>query len=777
MNKDNQEAIIRTAIAEDILRIFSKQPTRAFNHKQISGELGMRDAETRELVSVILEELHKAEKIEQVDRGKYKCLQEDGYAEGRIQITSTGEAYVKPDSTKSFEVYIPPHRVRQALDGDTVKVFMYARRKSNKPEGEVIEIIKRGRENYVGTLRQANNIFFMVPDHKNMKTQFVIPISALAGAKEGEKIQVQLKSWPANSTNPIAEVVKVFGLPGENETEINAIMAQYELPMAFPSEVEAEAKKIKTTITKAEIEKRTDFRKICTFTIDPVDAKDFDDALSIQQLPTGLWEVGVHIADVSHYVQPDSLLDKEALTRATSVYLVDRVVPMLPEKLSNELCSLRPNEDKLCFSAVFHLDNDGNIHEQWFGKTIIHSIRRFTYEEAQEIIETGNGDLKDEILKLHEIAQKLRKARFKNGAISFEKKEVKFQLDDKGAPIGIYTKISKDSNKLIEEFMLLANKKVAESIGKVKKNEKAKTFVYRIHDEPSADKLADFSAFAKQLGYKLQINSGKEVAKSLNRLVEEIRGRAEQNVLETLAIRTMAKAEYSVDNIGHYGLAFDFYTHFTSPIRRYPDVLVHRLLEEYLAGGKSAPYEAYSEMCQHSTEREIKAAQAERDSIKYKQVEYLQNKLGIVYDGFISGVTEWGLYVEFENGSCEGMIRLRDLEDDYYEFEEGTYSIKGKRTKKVYRLGDSMQIIVAKADLLKKQIDLLPYPNSKGIQGVNGPKFGDSGNFSSSRSGRSGSSSSNWGSGSSGGGGSRDRSGKKSTGSKRSVIPRKKRKF
>jgi ribonuclease R len=532
-----------------------------------------------------------------------------------------------------------------------------------------------------------------------------IPLDRLNGAKDNYKAIAKIVDWPEDAKNPIGEITHVLGKQGENNAEMNAILADYGFPLAFPDEVEKQAESIKEEITKEEIAKRRDFREILTFTIDPADAKDFDDAISFQLLKNGNIEVGVHIADVSHYVKPDSALDKEAFERGTSVYLVDRVIPMLPERLSNGLCSLRPNEDKLCFSAVFELDNEANVIEQWFGRTIIHSDTRFSYEDAQEVLENKSGKHSKELLKLNELAYKLRERKFKHGAISFESVEIKFRLDDQGKPLGVYVKERKDAHKLIEDFMLLANKKVAEFVAKKGKGKQKYTFVYRSHDSPKEDALLNFSQFALKFGYKIDMSSGRETARSLNFLMADVEGKKEQNVLTQLAIRSMAKAVYTTKKHSHYGLAFDYYTHFTSPIRRYPDVMVHRLLELYLADGKSVNEDEYEKMSIHSSQMEKKAADAERASVKYKQAEYLQNNIGEEFNGIISGLTEWGMYVEIIANKCEGMIRLRDLNDDFYVLDEKNYCIIGQRRKKKYQLGDEVTIMVKKVDLGKRQID------------------------------------------------------------------------
>ncbi|MBP9082859.1 MAG: ribonuclease R, partial [Bacteroidia bacterium] len=572
------------------------------------------------------------------------------------------------------------------------------------------------KNEFAGTIQINPKFAFLVPDSNKSNIDIFIPLSKLNGAKHGQKAVAKITEWLPETKNPTGEIIEVLGEAGDNNTEMNAILVEYGFPLRFPKEVEEEAEKIPFEIPAAEIKKRRDMRNITTFTIDPVDAKDFDDALSVQEIEENKWEIGIHIADVSHYLRQGMSMDEEAFERGTSVYLVDRVIPMLPEKLSNHVCSLRPNEDKLCYSAIFHIDADANVLDEWFGRTVIHSDKRFSYEEAQEVIENKEGPLSKEILLLDTLAKKLRAGRFKKGAITFEKVEVKFRLDEKGNPTGVYTKENKDSNKLIEEFMLLANRKVAEFIGKHNAGKKVKgsghpskapTFVYRIHDSPVPEKLQNFSLFASKFGYQINTRTEKEVAHSLNQLMSDVRGKREQNVLEQLAIRTMAKAVYTTENIGHYGLAFDYYTHFTSPIRRYPDVLVHRLLDLYLHEGKSVDAKDYEEMCQHSTNMEIRASEAERASIKYKQVQYLQDKKGVVFDGLISGVTEWGFYVELTESKCEGLVRLRDIGNDFYELDEKNYCIIGHRSGKVFRLGDEVRVEIKNTDLVKKQIDFL----------------------------------------------------------------------
>jgi ribonuclease R len=691
-------------ISSEILGAFNRFPHKTFNYKQLAKIAGLKDKEDKQSVIEVLESLKEKGTVIETERGKYKLKPLHSYATGIIEISSTGAAYVVSDSFEE-DIYIAPKNVKTALNGDKVKIYLYAKRRDRRIEGEVIEVLERAKTQFVGIVQVSSKFAFLVPDSHKMLVDVFIPLPSLNGAENGQKAIAEITEWPKGSRNPVGKIIKVLGWPGDNNTEMDAILVEYGFPTEFPAEVEEEAREIPAVIPPKEIKKRRDFRNITTFTIDPVDAKDFDDALSIRALDNGNWEIGVHIADVSYYVREGSLLDKEAYERATSIYLVDRVIPMLPEKLSNQVCSLRPHEDKLCYSAVFEMTDGAKLVGEWFGRTIINSSRRFTYEEAQEIIETGKGDLAREILTFDRLAKILRKDRFKMGAIAFEKTEVKFRLDEKGNPLGVYLKENKDSNKLIEEFMLLANRRVAEFIGKKKEGELPKTFVYRIHDVPVADKLANFASFAGKFGYKLNLAGDRNISDSLNKLMKDLAGKKEQNVLEQLAIRTMAKAVYTTENIGHYGLAFDYYSHFTSPIRRYPDVIAHRLLEHYLNGGKSVDAEEIEKQCEHSTEMEIKASEAERASIKYKQVQFLQNKIGELFEGIISGITEWGIYVELTENKCEGMIRLRDIEDDFYEFDEANFCVTGMRTGKKFQLGDNVQVRLKRTDLVKKQID------------------------------------------------------------------------
>jgi ribonuclease R len=649
--------------------------------------------------------------VSEPERGKFKITSVDVYITGKVDMTNTGNAYIVSEETEQ-DIVIQAKKTLNAMHGDIVKVRLLPIFKGKK-EGEIVEVIERAKTEFVGTIQVSPRFAFLVPSNNKIHVDIYIPLDKLNGAKDGQKAIAKIVEWPKNGVNPIGEIKAVLGDVGENNTEMHAILAEFGLPYEFPKDVERAADLIPIVISEEEISKRRDFRDITTFTIDPVDAKDFDDALSIQKLPNGNWEIGVHIADVSHYVKPESMIDKEAISRATSVYLVDRVVPMLPEVLSNNVCSLRPHEEKLCFSSVFEMTDDAEVVEEWFGRTIINSDRRFTYEEAQQVIETEKGDFKEEILTLNRLAKILRANRFKKGSIAFEKMEVKFHLDEVGNPTGVFFKVAKDSNQLIEDFMLLANRKVAEFVGKKKDNnekgpkskESQRPFVYRIHDKPNPDKLQNFAEFVAKFGYKINIKTESAVADSMNNLLKEVNQKKESGMIELLAIRTMAKAVYTTKNIGHYGLGFDFYTHFTSPIRRYPDVMVHRLLQHYLDGGKNADINKLEEQCKHSSDMEKLAADAERASIKYKQVQYLTDKIGQEFDGIISGVTEWGIFVELIENHCEGMVRLRELRDDAYYFDEDNYCLRGRKYGKVLTLGDKVRIEIKRADLVKKQLD------------------------------------------------------------------------
>ena len=703
--------------SEKIFKILSKNANKPFNYKQIAAILELDDTKSRNEIIKDLKILAAQKLIIESEPGKYLVkASSQQYYEGVVDMTSRKTGYFVCDELEN-DVFIPFINLNHALDGDKVKAYVYDRRSSRKPEAEVIEIIERHKTEFVGVVDIQKNFGFVTTANAKMYTDIFIPKNKLAEAEHGDVVLVKLEDWPVKADSPFGSVIKVLGKPGEHNTEIHAILAEYGLPYDFPIEVEAYANKLDTQITPEEIKKRRDMREVLTFTIDPKDAKDFDDALSFQVLENGNYEIGVHIADVSHYLNEGTILDDEAYNRATSVYLVDRVVPMLPEVLSNFACSLRPNEEKYTFSAIFQLNNKAEILDSWFGRTIIFSDQRFSYEEAQSIIETKSNIIPSEIsltgaaykvsaeivaatLKQDELAKILRRKRMADGAISFDKVEVKFNLDQNSEPIGVYFKQSKDANHLIEEFMLLANKKVAEFIGKQKK-----TFIYRIHDEPNEDKLINLQTVISKFGYAINMKSKQDISKSLNKLLIDVNGKKEQNLVDTLTIRTMSKAKYSTENIGHYGLAFDYYSHFTSPIRRYPDVMVHRLLQFYLEGGKSVSNEVYEEKCAHSSNMEGLAAHAERDSVKYMQVKYMQDHKDQEFLGVISGVTEWGIYVEIIENKCEGMIRIREIKEDYYTFDEKQYALVGQATQAILQLGDEVFVKVKNADLIKKQLD------------------------------------------------------------------------
>ncbi|MFD2892223.1 ribonuclease R [Flavobacterium chuncheonense] len=699
-----------------IFKILSREPSKSFNYKQISAALDLSDTKSRNEIIRDLKILKAQDKIHETEIGKYQIISKAEYYEGTIDMTSRKTGYFVCDELED-DVFVPFINLNHALDGDKVKAYIYNRRSSRRPEAEVLEILERAKTEFVGVIDIQKNFAFVTTAHAKMYTDIFIPKNKINDAEHGDVVLVKMEDWPKKADSPFGSVIKVLGKPGEHNTEIHAILAEYGLPYDFPIEVEAFANKIDTSITAEEIAKRLDIRDILTFTIDPKDAKDFDDALSFQVLENGNYEIGVHIADVSHYVQEGTILDEEAYNRATSVYLVDRVVPMLPEVLSNFACSLRPHEEKYTFSAIFQLNTKAEVVDSWFGRTVIYSDQRFAYEEAQAIIETKTDvipaevsltgeaykapqPIVDAILKMDELAKTLRRKRMAAGAISFDKVEVKFNLNEESEPIGVYFKQSKDANHLIEEFMLLANRKVAEFIGKQKK-----TFIYRIHDEPNEDKLMGLQSLITKFGYSLNFKSKKTISQSLNTLLEDVVGKKEQNMVDTLAIRTMSKAAYSTDNIGHYGLAFDYYSHFTSPIRRYPDVMAHRLLQYYLDGGQSVDEELYEVKCRHSSDMEGLAAQAERDSIKYMQVKFMQDHKDEEFLGVISGVTEWGIYVEIIENKCEGMCRIRELKDDYYTFDEKQYAMVGEISHNILQLGDEVYVKVKNADLVKKQLD------------------------------------------------------------------------
>jgi len=726
MSKRNKKAKNhrKNEITKGIFTVLEKEPNKSFNYKQIAAKINITDAQDRNTLIKRLTQLKEKKRIQEVDRGQFKVLENSKtYYEGTVDLTGKGHAYIVVDGMDD-DVFIPSNKLNKAFHKDKVEVFIYPRKKSKKLEGEVVRVLERYKTTFVGIVDMQKTFAFVRPTDFRMYTDIFVSKDKLADAKDGEKVLVEITDWPDDVDSPFGRISQVLGVPGEHDTEIHSILAEYGLPYSFPEDVQKFADGLDTSIKEEEIRKRKDLRNVLTFTIDPKDAKDFDDALSFQKLENGNYEIGIHIADVSHYLQKDTILDDEAYERATSVYLVDRVVPMLPEVLSNNACSLRPNEEKYTFSAIFELDENATIRNQWFGRTVIDSNERFAYEEAQHIIETGSGEIPEEIsirenayrvsdevveatLKMDELAKIMRDKRMDQGALSFDKVEVRFNLDENNEPVGVYFKESKDANKLIEEFMLLANRKVAEFIGKHKPK---KTFVYRIHDDPDPDKLMALNGIVSRFGHKLDFKDKKTISSSLNKLLEDVKGKREQNMVDTLTIRSMSKAIYTIDNIGHYGLAFDYYTHFTSPIRRYPDVMVHRLLQHYLDGGKSANAEEFEKKCKHSSDMEYLASSAERDSIKYMQIKFMQDHKDEEFRGVISGVTEWGIYVEIISNKCEGMIRIRDIKGDYFIFDEREYAIIGERTKKKYTLGDEVTVMVKNTDLIKRHLDFALIP-------------------------------------------------------------------
>ncbi len=702
------------SFSKNIISEFANNPYSAFNYKQIAKRMGVKDKSAKTQIMTLLADLLKKDILIEHKLGKYKINPKHintygkgkSYTSGTVDMLSTGKAYILNEEGGD-DIFISANNTKDALNGDKVKVFIFPKRRGRKLEGQILEVLERSKTKFVGNIEISKGFGFVIPDDNKIPVDFFIAKDKINGAKNGQKVVVELEFWPEHAKNPFGKIIQVLGNPGEHNVEIQSIVLDYNFELSFPQHIEKEAAKISNEISAKEIAQRKDFRDVFTITIDPFDAKDFDDAISLRKLNNGNWEVGVHIADVSHYVTEGSILDAEAYDRATSIYLVDRVIPMLPEHLSNLVCSLRPDEEKLTFSAVFEMDDEAKIHKEWFGKTVIKSNHRFTYEEAQSMIEGHDGPHKEEILVFHQLASKLREERFSKGSINFESTEVKFQLDKDSNPIGVFIKEQKEAHRLVEDFMLLANKKVAEFVGKPKGSKKPRPFVYRVHDEPSPEKLNTFAQFVSKLGYEMNISSRQNIIKSYNNLFKAVAGKGEKNMIETIAVRTMAKAIYSTQNNGHYGLSFPYYTHFTSPIRRYPDLMVHRLLAHYLKGETNAKVNDLEEKCKHSSEMERYAIQAERASIKYMQAVYMLDKVGKRFDGQISGVSKWGVYVELLDTKVEGMVRMKDMEDDFYFLDEENYQVIGQKYGKKYKLGDKVSIEVKKIDVQKKQIDYL----------------------------------------------------------------------
>jgi len=690
-----------------ILSLLREFPNNKFSLKHLASASGGATKEGRRETLAVLDRLYDEGIVEECAREKYRLTRRHlPRYEGRADMTASGSLYVRAEGLES-DIFVNQRNTANALDGDRVEIVVMHRGHNGKLEGEVTRIVERSRKPYVGVAEVGAHQIFVRADSRKMPMDIYLSKRENPGVREGEKVVVRIVDWQPGSKSPVGELVEVLGMAGQNDTEMHAILSEYELPYRFEPEVEHAAETIDGRITEQEIAARRDFRATTTFTVDPADAKDFDDALSVRRIRDGVWEIGVHIADVTHYVRPHSVIDDEAVERGTSVYLVDRTVPMLPERLSNELCSLRPHEESLCFSAVFTLDENLEIRDEWFGRTVIYSDHRFSYEQAQQVIETGRGEYAEEITTLNRLAEGLRRERFRHGAIAFERDEVRFKLDEHGHPIGVYVKEQKEANRMIEEFMLLANRRVAEFCGRRMQNGRRvqRTMVYRVHDEPNEEKLTRFREFITRFGYSFRASKGRAVAKQMNRLMGEVHDRPEANAITTLAVRSMAKAFYTTDNIGHYGLAFPYYTHFTSPIRRYPDMMVHRLLAHYLAGGKSADKHSLEEMCAYASDREIVASEAERASIKYKMVEFMRDKIGQEFDGCVSGISEWGIFVELNDTHVEGMAFLRDIEDDFYRFDEARYEVVGRAHGRTFTLGTPVRVRVKSADLRRRTLD------------------------------------------------------------------------
>ncbi len=712
MEKQRQRRPERGAKKPDraavILNLFREFPNNKYSLKYLASVSGGATKEGRRETLEVVTRLFNEGVIEECAREKYRLTPNHlPHYEGVADMTSGGSVYVKVEELEE-DIYVNQRNSSNALDSDRVEVVVTHRGRDGKMEGEISRVIERSRKPYIGVAEVGIHQIFVRADSRKMPMDIYLSKRTYPDVKDGEKVVVRIADWQAGSKSPSGELIERLGMAGDNDTEMHAILAEYELPYHFDPSIEQAAESLDSRVTEQEIASRRDFRDTVTFTVDPADAKDFDDALSVKKLRDGVWEIGVHIADVTHYVRPHSTIDDEAIERGTSVYLVDRTVPMLPERLSNELCSLRPNETSLCFSAVFTLNENLDLLEEWFGRTVIHSDRRFSYAEAQEVIETGKGDYAEEVTTLNRLAQALRAKRFKDGAISFDREEVRFQLDESGKPIGVYFKEQKESNQMIEEFMLLANRRVAEFCGQ-RKSESGRpverTMIYRVHDVPSEEKLERFRQFIVRFGHAFKATKGRAIAKEMNKLFKEIKGTSEENAVSTMAVRSMAKAFYTTDNIGHYGLAFPYYTHFTSPIRRYPDMMVHRLLARYLAGGKSADKAELEEQCAHASEREVVAAEAERASIKYKMVEFMKEHIGDEFMGHVSGLTEWGIYVELDETHIEGMSFLRDIQGDLFQFFEDQYEVIGRSTGIRMTLGSPVRIRVKRADLQKRQLD------------------------------------------------------------------------